>query len=386
MDDQPLRTRVKESIGALTSSGVPAPSFRELTASSTPVRPRRRGAVLAVAALVAVAAFAGVIAVVRSQESGGGSVASCGEAVGIDGRIYQRDSFNDDAVPVEALGDVVGVVEEQWTCDDTGPDRTIPAEGIVASLLSPGTELRSIGTGPASSTVAAVLDGRVIVYQASDVDRFSFTADVSEIGINSEYDGTTRFATIDDQSTISVLMDAARSSPQTDRRDDDTDLDDRQYFVELVRTDGLRTVIPYWIDEAILGDRTVPDTWSTSVENALAQSPDQPIVDYIALAGDGVAGFHLNGGCRRDRPDLVVAPNDTLTFVIDPALQLSFVFVTSRPLDPTSGEPADAFAPDVAPTFEVPANESALIVEATLTGADGATIGTCTSLRVAAEP
>lgn len=386
MDDQQLHTRAGRAIDALTSSGVPAPNYHELRTRTTPRAASHRGPLLAIAAVVVVAVFGGVVALVRSDGSdGGGSVSSCGEIVGINGRIYQRDNFNDDAVPVDELGDVIGAVDQRWNCDDG--DRSIPEDVIVASLLTPRTELRSIGSGPASSTIAAVFDGQVVVYQAADVDRLSFTADVSEIGINSDYDGSTRFATITDPSTIATLMDAARSSPQSGQREDDADLDDRRYFVELVRTDGLRTVIPYWIDEGQLGDRNVPDSWATAVELALGEGPDQPIIDDITLTdGDRVASFHPNGACRRDRPDLDVPPKSTLNFVTDPTVQLSFVFVTTQPLDPNNGEPADAFAPDVSATFEVPDREGTLIVEATLTRADGTTTDTCTSLRVATEP
>ena len=175
MDDQQLHTRARRAIGALSSSGVPAPNYHELRTRTTPRTASHRGPLLAIAAVVVVAVFGGVVALVRSDGSdGGGSVSSCGEIVGINGRIYQRDNFNDDALPVDELGEVIGAVDQQWNCDDG--DRSIPEDVIVASLLTPRTELRSIGSGPASSTIAAVLDGRVVVYQAADVDRLSFTA------------------------------------------------------------------------------------------------------------------------------------------------------------------------------------------------------------------
>lgn len=384
MDDQEMRNRAKRTIDSLTRQGLPAPNYDELIASSTPKARARRGPLFAVATLVALVALGGVFAAIRSDRSTTGtSSVICGEIVAINGRMYLRDSYNDDAVPVGDLGKVVGVVDQAWECDDTNPEnRTIPDAGIVASLLAPGTELRSIGTDPDSSVVAAVSGGQVTVYVAVTGDRLKFTAEVSEIGINSGFDGITRFATIDDPLTIAMLMETARSGAVTDRLDDETDLDDRQYFVELVRTDGLRTLIPYWIDEEILGDRTVSDTWALAVRDALAVSPDQPLVTEIALTdGDITVSFHPNGGCRRDRPDLEVSPNQTLALIVDPAVQLSFLFVTSQPIDPKGGDPSDAFAPDVGPTLRIPDSEGTLIVEATLTRADGTTFETCVSLQ-----
>jgi len=152
--------------------------------------------------------------------------------------------------------------------------------------------------------------------------------------------------------------------------------------VEFVRTDGLRAVIPFWIDEGILGVRSVSDAWALAVRDALAVSPDQPSFDEIELTdGDRVASFHPAGGCRRDRPDLEVSPNQVLAFVIDPAMRLSFLFVTSQPLDPDSDRPSEAFAPKVGLTLRVPDREGNLIVAATLTRMDGTAFEACIALR-----
>lgn len=323
---------------------------------------------------------------VNSGRSRSDSEATCGEIVAIDGDIYVRDAYNTDAVDASELGAMIDRVDREWRCNDTGSgDRTVPVDRVVASVLPPGTELRAIGSGPAGSIIAAISGDEVWIYVNRSVDPFAFDAEVSEIGINSGFDGTTRFATIDDPRLVRQLLEELRSSTMASRAEDEADLDDQLLFVELVRSDGLRTVVPCWIDEDQLGDRRVGASWSTAVNDALASGPRHLVAEGIMLIGNGgTARFHPNGGCRRDRPDLEVRPGEVLA-IADGGSKASYFFVSPRPpveSDDTPPDPTHLAEPR--DTFVAPELVGTTIVEAGL-GSDQSNDDACTVLRVAEE-
>ena len=334
-------------------------------------QPRKSHALIFIGAALVVLSVGvgGLLLLETGGRSGGDSDATCGEVVAIDGRIYVRDDYNTDAVEASDLGSVIDRVDQEWPCDDTGDEQEVPTEGVVASVLSPGTELRTIGSEPSEAMVAAVNGDEVWVYVNLTGDRFAFNADVSVIGINSGFDGTTRFATIDDPILVSQLVDDLRVAPTAPRANDETDLDDEQVSIELVRSDGLRTVVQYWIDEDQLADRRVGSSWATAVNDALASGPPQPIVDGITMIGDGgVARFHPNGACRRDRPDLEVEQGEVLSIAVDDGLEVSYFYVSPRPPINSSQTPPDpGYLGEPGQRFIVPELVGTTVVEAGLT-------------------
>ncbi|WP_395154105.1 hypothetical protein [Ilumatobacter sp.] len=383
MSDNDDAARIRQTLDQLTASAVPAPPMEALLNAE---RPRKSHALMFIAAALVVlsVSFGGLLLLQPGGRSDGESDATCGEAVAIDGRIYFRDGYNTDAVDASDLGAVIDRVDQAWPCNDTGDDQEVPTDGVVASALPPGTELRAIGSEPSDVRVAAVNGDEVRVYVSPTGDRFAFSADVFEIRINSGFDGSTGLATIDDPTLVRQLVNDLRVAPTAPRANDETDLDDEQVTVELVRSDGLRTVVPYWIDEDQLADRRVGDSWATAVNDALASGPPQPIADGITMIGaKGVARFHPNGACRRDRPDLEVQQGEVLSIALTDGTEISHLYVSPRP--PTnSGEtpPDPSYLSEPGQTFIAPELVGTTVVEAGLSqSADVCTVLLVTEAR-----
>lgn len=378
MTDNDDAARIRKTLGQLTASALPAPSMDALLNREHP-RPARTLMGIA-AVLIVLSVGLGGLLLLQTRGRDGDSEATCGELVAIEGRIYFRDGYNTGAVDPSDLGVVIDRVDQEWSCNDTGAQQEVPSAGVFASALPPGTELRTIGSEPAEAMVAAVSEDEVWVYANVTADRFAFTADVSEIGINSDFDGTTRLATIDDPILVRQLVDELRAAPTATRSDDETDLDDQRVFVELVRSDGLRTVVPYWIDEDQLADRRVGELWTSTVNDLLASGPPQPVVDGITMVGtEGVASFHLNGSCRRDRPDLEVKQGEVLSIALTDGTDIAYLYVSPRPPANSDQTPPDpSYLDKPGKTFNAPDLGGTTLVEAGL----GPLGEVCTVLRV----
>lgn len=366
MTDNNDAAQIRQTLDQLTASALPAPPMDALLNREQPRQARTLMAIAA--ALVVFSVGLGGLLLLQTRGQDGDSAASCGELVAIEGRVYFRDGYNTGAVDPSDLGVVIDRVDQEWSCNDTGAQQEIPSAGVFASALPPGTELRTIGSEPAEAMVAAVNGDEVWVYVNATADRFIFTADVSEIGINSDFDGTTRLATIDDPTLVRQLIDDVRAAPTATRSDDETDLDDQRVFVELVRTDGLRTVVPYWIDEGQLADRRVAELWTNAVNDALTSGPPQPVVDGITMVGNqGVASFHPNGSCRRDRPDLEVQQGEVLSIALKDGTDIAYLYVSPRPPANSGQTPPDpSYLDQPGETFDSPDLIGTTIIEAGL--------------------
>ncbi len=244
----------------------------------------------------------------------GGAAADCVGGLVVDGVWYQPD-WNS-PIPDEAeLGEVVATVEGPWDCY-ISPEEL--GDGVFATGIPNGSEVRLIGTRTSDDALATVSTDGVAVFRSTDSMSLANALDdgIVAIGINSEYDGTTRFATIDDPEVIARLVDEARAVEQESSLDGLNE--GMRYFIEFVHPDGLSTSFPYGVERAQLSDRIVGEVWAEAITTAMAQSGGAPNVDgLIVTAGVVEAPTHPLGACRLDRTDVTAAPGEIVTVAGD---------------------------------------------------------------------
>ena len=242
--------------------------------------------------------------------SSAGGAASCVGGLVVDGVWYQPDWYS--PVPEESeLGEAVGTVDGQWECSVAAEEL---GGGVFASGIPDGSEVRQIGTRRVDEALATVSSDGIAVFRSPDSLSLASALDdeIVAIGINSDYDGTTRFATIDDPEVIARLVDAARAVDQETSFDGLNE--GMRYFVELVHADGLSTSFPYVVEEAQLSDRVVGEMWTEAIDTAMAQSGEAPTVEGLTVSVGGVdAPTHPLGSCRLDRADLTATPGEIVT-------------------------------------------------------------------------
>ncbi len=240
----------------------------------------------------------------------GGAAADCVGGLVVDGVWYQPD-WNS-PIPDEAeLGEVVGTVEGPWDCY-ISPEEL--GDGVFATGIPNGSEVRLIGTRTSDEAVATVSTAGVAVFRSTDSMSLASALDdgIVAIGINSEFDGTTRFATIDDPEVIARLVDEARAVEQESSLDGLNE--GMRYFIEFVHPDGLSTSFAYGVERAQLSDRIVGEVWAEAIATAMAQSGGAPNVDgLLVTAGVVEAPTHPLGACRLDRTDVTAAPGEIVT-------------------------------------------------------------------------
>lgn len=114
----------------------------------------------------------------------------------VDGVWYQPD-WNRRAPEESELGEVVGTVDGPWDCYVAAEEL---GDGVFATGIPDGSEVRQIGTRRVDEALATVSRDGVAVFRSPDSLSLASALDdeIVAIGINSEYDGTTRFATIND--------------------------------------------------------------------------------------------------------------------------------------------------------------------------------------------
>ncbi|MFP5487350.1 MAG: hypothetical protein ACLGHQ_03485, partial [Acidimicrobiia bacterium] len=242
--------------------------------------------------------------------SSAGGAASCVGGLLVDGVWYSPDWYS--PVPEEReLGKVIGTVDGQWDCSVAEEEL---GDGVFASGIPDGSEVRQIGTRRVDEALATVSRDGVSVFRSPDSLSLTSALDdeIVAIGVNSDYDGTTRFATIDDPAVIARLVDAARAVDQETSFDGLSE--GMRYFIEFVHADGLSTSFPYGVERAQLSDRVVGVMWAEAIDAALAQSGEAPTVEGLTVSVGGVdAPTHPLGSCRLDRTDLTATPGQIVT-------------------------------------------------------------------------
>ena len=271
------------------------------------------------------------IGVASRFQRGTSDNSSCAGGVRIGGNSYVSESFNSGVFEPGDLGDVVGVVKRTEVC----PERDGDASGVPV-----GAELRVVRGVDPGVLLAAEVDGRVEVFRSGfppesvPVDELLMLDDVVEIGINSEFDGETRWATVLDPGQIANVVGGIRSAaavPADWSRGDGVTL-------EFVRSDGLRTRTPYLVDDGLLYDRRkglqLSRAAMTVLTRALAEAPPAPVTDGLTLTGSASTGaVHPHAQCRRDRPDLAATPGETIQVAGPRRTSITFIFISGPAIE-----------------------------------------------------
>lgn len=284
------------------------------------------GASVAVVLLVVVG-----VGVASRFQGGTSDNSSCAGGVRFDGNSYVSEGFNSAALEPGDLGDVVGVVTRTDVCPERDGD---------ASELPLGAELRVPRGVDPGVLLAADVGGRVQVFRSGfppdsvPVDKMFILDDVVEIGINSEYDGETRWATVLDPSQIATVVGGLRSAspvPADWSRSDSVTL-------EFVRSDGLKTRTRYLVDDGLVYDRgeglQLSRAAMTVITMALADAPPAPMTDGLTITGSASTGtVHPSAQCRRDRPDLRASPGETMQVAGPRRTSITFIFISGPTIE-----------------------------------------------------
>ena len=284
--------------------------------------------------LFALSALVSMVVGGCGSTSGGGD---CSVGVFMLGRLYDVERFNDRVFEPADLGQVVGVVDRTVGC---------PSRNGESGETPIGTEFRSVPGIDPGVGLAAEVDGRVRFFRSLnppmelDIDRLLALDDVVEIGLNSGYDGSTRWATIDDPDQISAIVAAVRSAPVVESSFSDMSRRALQtVFFEIVRSDGLRTRTTYTLDRWLLSDGRVQQSgWSAReltgsaaaiIDAALDAAPPATPRDGLELVGtSGIATVLSVTACRPDRPQLVAAPEERLVIGGPRSSDISFALIS----------------------------------------------------------
>jgi len=352
--------RLKNTLGVLTE---PPQMTDRQTRPDIGARQRSRTFLAGAVASVLLLVFGAAVLLNRGGSSNS-VVSTCGDQVSIDGRQYVRDDRNV-GLPISLISTELEEVHAVLPCTD----EEVPEAGVLATQLPIGTVLWSIETEPTRSTVAASVNGQLVLYRSidSDIDPLEFSSDVLSIEINGAADGLTTIATNSDRQQVTRLIDSARSSPtgSADKTAISTD-----YIIALVRADGLVTAIPYNAQENVLGTRKLDALWHDAVKLSIEQSPPAAIDDRVKLVGArGTATFHPPGACIVDRVDLSITRGETLQTVLADGVTVGFFF--SDAIEPVE--------PDGSGKIQINADHDVVVLEVALADT-GATL--CTVLSV----
>lgn len=285
----------------------------------------------------------------------------CEGGLVVDGVPYRVDWRGAGAIP--DLGERIGTVENSFDCGSPVP----AGDGIWASLLPTGAAVYAIATRPVSEALVVVAGDETFLVRTPEslsvegvVATGEPAAEVVAIGINSEFDGTTRFATIDEPVVVAALLAVLRSADATG---DLTPLSDgERYFIEFVHADGLSTIIPYAVGRAQLWDRPVGDAWATAIADALLDAEGPTAVDgFLVRSPSASTLLHPRGSCRTDLADLVATPGEVLTVAFDEGDEVRWWL---NPPVPGDGM-LRPIPSQVGPTLLVPDFDGSLIAELT---------------------
>ena len=309
---------------------------------------RQRRMIGASAAVAVVLAVTGVGVVTTLLGSSGGS-SDCGGGVWFDGRGYLPEQFNDRVFDADDLGDVIGNVERTRTCPERNGD---------ASELPVGTELRAAPDIDPALGFAAVVEGEVEFFRTFHPPKDLGPADVLslrnvvEIGLNSDFDGSTRWATITDPAGIAVVVESITSAPTTEIHR--ADWNRMRAFIEFVRSDGLVTRSTYLVDTRTvaigLDGVALSPAAADVIDAALTDAPTAiPRSDLRLTGPSGSTPVFDRTACRFDRPDLRAAPGDVLQIDGEQAggVSISFVLVSGPKIE-AYGIERDALAAGIA--------------------------------------
>jgi hypothetical protein len=295
----------------------------------------------------ALVAFALASVVVGGCSSNSGEGGDCMGGVFMLGRLYDAERFNDGVFDPADLGQVVGVVDRTVAC---------PSRDGEAGDFPVGTEFRSVPGIDSGVGIAAEVDGVVRFLrsfnppQELDIDRLLLLDDAVEIGLSSDYDGSTRWATIDDPDRITAILAAVRNAPVVESSFDDAGRRSLQtVYFEVVRSDGLRSRTTYTLDSRLLSDRRLQQSGWTAreltgeaaaiIDAALDAAPPATPRDGLELVGtSGTADVLDRTACRWDRPQLLAATGERLVIGGPRSAGISFAIISGPNIEAYSVE------------------------------------------------
>jgi hypothetical protein len=175
------------------------------------------------------------------------------------------------------LGSPFGTVQFRVSGNVSNP--SYRAKDGDAAFLEVGTPVYTVRGYVPTFRLAARRDGRLRLYEADanpaatrGVDLLDIGGSVTQIGINSAVDGTTRLAAIDDPEEVAALVQLVLDAPV----DHDTlSAGGTRYFVAFQLDDGTEVVRAYWPGSGELhrGGIMLPPEFAAMVEHALTAAP-----------------------------------------------------------------------------------------------------------------
>ena len=163
----------------------------------------------------------------------------------------------------------------KFNVSDNVTDPYYRSEDGDAAFLDVGTPVYEVRGYSPNFRLAASFDGQLILYEADSnpsatvgADLLDIEGKVTSIAINSETDGTTELAAIDDPDQVAALVALVLAAPVDQRP---RDHDGPRYFVAFQLIDGTRVANAYWLDSGELhrGIMLSPE-FASAVQHALA--------------------------------------------------------------------------------------------------------------------
>lgn len=174
----------------------------------------------------------------------------------------------------EDLGAVYGKVG--FKLDGNVDDPNYQPKDGDASYLDVGTPVYTVKGYAPTFRLAARFAGRLTFYEANTNPKAKTGADlldiggkVSSIGVNSEYDGKTELASIDDPTRVAALVALVLAAPVDQHRQE---TNGASYFIAFHLTDGTAVARNYWADSGqIVPGILTPPEFRVAVEQAIHQ-------------------------------------------------------------------------------------------------------------------
>jgi hypothetical protein len=238
------------------------------------------------------------------DELDGNAAIDWADLVQLDGRQYQRPS-DGRSVDAAQLGEVVGVVCFTLDAVVSNPDyRMIDGD---ATFLPIGTELRSVPGIDPRSTVAALVDGEVRVYDLFEIvdavtagGSLELDRPLARITIVEPVNGELSL-TVDDPAELEALVVAVRDAPIDPTFDPSALQSDHGYVAQFVRVDGTTVSRFVWNELDVMEPGiALPQPWIDLIDTVDGLAPASPDGVGIVAVYDDV-GFY--GACGNNTLD-----------------------------------------------------------------------------------
>lgn len=145
-----------------------------------------------------------------------------------------------------------------------------------AAFLDKGTVIYTVKGYDPSFRLAAKRNGKIILYQSynnpnakNGSDYLDIGGKVRYIGINSDYDGTTELAKIEDPNVVQQLVNILLTSPIVEPAK--INYEGSRYMLVFYLNDGTTVEQMYWLDMNSVRDIIFSEEFQTIIQSALAK-------------------------------------------------------------------------------------------------------------------